>query len=400
MIKTVKVSLASCNRGKSANIARFISEYNRVLACVVDRLWVYSKPPVLMNKAITVGIQTWLSARAIQACGKQASAIVRGTRRKQEQASFMINKLNCEGHFKQARKLEAFYAGKYVGRPTPMRAEIELDARFVKVDLAKHNSFGGWITLASLGNNIKIEIPFNVHSHLADIIRVGTLKGGIRLSPTHATLRFEIPDHEPIKVGSIVGVDIGQKTTLSVSDGQAIAKDYHGHTYQTICNKVARKRWGSSGFIKADAHRTNYLHWAVNQLKLDGVRCVNVEKLRGVKRGRRTSKSLYAWNYRKLLTILKGKLSEAGVQVQEVCPTYTSQRCSKCGWTRKGNRKLKKFKCDKCGFTHDADLNASINLSLELPAISKEQRLSQINRTGFYWLEAGREPIVPFVQKV
>jgi len=67
--------------------------------------------------------------------------------------------------------------------------------------------------------------------------------------------------------------------------------------------------------------------------------------------------------------------------------------------TRKGNRKLKQFKCDICGFAADADLNASINLSLDLSFITKKERLSQINREGFYWFEIGQEPIVPDVQK-
>ena len=76
-------------------------------------------------------------------------------------------------------------------------------------------------------------------------------------------------------------------------------------------------------------------------------------------------------------------------------PTYTSQRCSRCGWVRKGNRKGKQFKCDKCGFTHDADLNASSNIALDLPPVWKKERLLQNNRAGFYWNEVGKEPIVP-----
>jgi transposase len=71
-----------------------------------------------------------------------------------------------------------------------------------------------------------------------------------------------------------------------------------------------------------------------------------------------------------------------------------SYRCSLCGWVRKGNRKLKRFKCDKCGYTADSDLNASINLSLNLTPISDKKRLLRSNRTGFYWNEVGQEPIV------
>ena len=42
---------------------------------------------------------------------------------------------------------------------------------------------------------------------------------------------------------------------------------------------------------------------------------------------------------------------DAGVQIKKINPTYTSQRCSSCGWTRKSNRKGKQFKCGQCGFT-------------------------------------------------
>ena len=46
---------------------------------------------------------------------------------------------------------------------------------------------------------------------------------------------------------------------------------------------------------------------------------------------------------------------------------------------------------------HDADLNAAINISLDLKPIGKQERLAQINRKGFYWLVSGQEPIVPVV---
>ena len=45
-----------------------------------------------------------------------------------------------------------------------------------------------------------------------------------------------------------------------------------------------------------------------------------------------------------------------------VDPAYTSQTCSKCGFTHKTNRNGESFKCMKCGMELDADLNASINI--------------------------------------
>ena len=91
-----------------------------------------------------------------------------------------------------------------------------------------------------------------------------------------------------------------------------------------------------------------------------------------------------------------------GVRVKRKSQTYTSQRCSKCGWVRKSNRKGKLFKCTSCGFACDADLNAAINLTFDLPAISKAERLLKKNLKGFFWLPLGQpnesisqESIVP-----
>jgi transposase len=106
------------------------------------------------------------------------------------------------------------------------------------------------------------------------------------------------------------------------------------------------------------------------------------------------------WNYAELFDVLENKLGEQGVLVHKADPTYTSQRCSKCGWVRKGNRKRKQFTCDNCGHTQDADLNASQNISLELLPITKKQRLLHKKRIGFFCYEVGKEPIVPNAQKV
>lgn len=397
MIKSSKISLKFSNTGKINKLSEFLREYQKVLVFFVDILWKEEKIPTLLPNSITLQAKSWLSARAIQACGKQASGIVRGTRLKQDRAKYIIKKLNKECKFKQARKLENIYKTKMAGKPVIERIEAELDSRFVKINLSKENSFDGWITLTSLGKKIRIEIPIVKHKHFNSMLKNGTIKSGIRLSDKEITLMFELTEKQTPSIGKTIGIDIGQKTTLSVSDGQKIDTDCHGHTYQSICKKLSRKIKGSISFRKADKHRTNYLHWCINRLELNDVRQVNLEKIRYLRKGKRNNRTMQAWNYGELFRILKGKLQETGVQIKEVSPAYTSQRCSKCGWTRKGNRSLKSFRCEKCGYTADADLNASINLSLNLPRVGKEERPSKINKDGFYWFEMGKESIVPFV---
>jgi IS605 OrfB family transposase len=246
---------------------------------------------------------------------------------------------------------------------------------------------------------LKIILPLKSHKHLAEMQTQGVLLDGVRLGKDKITLIFELPEPKPVVDGVTVGIDVGQITTLSCSSGQKIEADPHGHSYQSICNTLARKKKGSKAFRKAVTHRTNFIGWSVNQLNLTNVKRVNIEDIKDLRKGKRNSRSLQHWNYKELFEKLEAHLVDAGVQINKVSPTYTSQRCSTCGWVRKGNRQSKCFKCDQCGFTHDADLNASINLSLALRPITKQQRLSQANRKGFYWLVIGEELIVPLTQK-
>ena len=399
MIRSSKVTLKFANTGKRDKIREFLDEYRRVMLQFVDLLWEQEHVPCLIPKDTTDKIKTWLSARAVQAAGKQASGIVRGTRTKQAKRLHMVKKLNKEGKFKQARKLLAICKKKAAGKPEIELIEAELDSRFVSIELTSRNSFDGWIAIA-LGGGIRTRIPVRSHKHLNNLLSQGTVKPGIRLASDRITLMFELPEPSLVEDGRTIGIDIGQKTTISCSDGQTVDKDVHGHTYQSICAKLARKKRGSSGFRKADTHRGNYLRWCVNMLNLDGVKTVKMEKIRHLRKGRRNTRTMQHWNYAELFDVLQGKLDESGVQTVEVSPTYTSQRCSACGWVRRRNRKEKQFKCDKCGHTQDADLNASRNISLNLLPIGEKERLSKVSRTGFYWLETGKEPIVPCAREI
>jgi putative transposase len=64
-----------------------------------------------------------------------------------------------------------------------------------------------------------------------------------------------------------------------------------------------------------------------------------------------------------LRNILEYKLKYSGGQLIVVNPKYTSQTCSHCGYTAKENRKTQNaFLCLNCGFEHNADINAAINI--------------------------------------
>lgn len=399
MIRSTKTTFNFSNPGKLNTINSFINEYRRVVSLFVDMLWTMDNIKSLLPKELTSNINTWLSARAIQCAGKQASGIVRGCQKKQSKRLFQINKFKSQRMYKKARKLQAIYNNTKLSKPNIEIIQPELDSRFVEIDLENETSFDGWLNLTSLGNSLKIVLPFKKHKHFNKLLEKGKLKGGVRISNDDVTFMFEIKDVKVRSEGKTVGIDIGQTTTLTCSDGQSIEKDNHNHTYKSICEKLSRKKKGSKNFNKAEKHRSNYIRWAINKLNLNGVGKVNLERIKNLRRGKRSSRLLSHWNYAELVERLESKLYEAGVQINKVNPTYTSQRCFVCGWTRKKNRKGKQFKCDKCSYECDADLNGSLNISLDLPVIGKEERLQHKNRKGFYWNVVSKEPIVSYVQK-
>jgi len=59
---------------------------------------------------------------------------------------------------------------------------------------------------------------------------------------------------------------------------------------------------------------------------------------------------------------MQEKAAENRVQLAFVNPAYSSQMCFSCKDVNKKSRHLEKFKCKSCGYTDDADHNASLNI--------------------------------------
>ena len=383
MIRSTNISLKEANFGKCSELTEFRTEYRNVISLFVDILWNLEEIPTLLPKDVTSSIDTWISARARQAAAKQASGIVRGTRKKHKQRFYVYNQLIKDGLYKKARKLKKVIDANPITKPKIDHVNPELDSRFVSFDLDNQTSFDGWLTISSIGRNMKIKIPFKKTKNFNKWNSIAEMKNGIRLGEKRATIMFE---SEPtVAIGKTVGIDIGVKNVVTVSDGQVDFPDIHNHTLETIQRKISRRKKGSTGFKKACQHRKNHINRMINSINLDGVGIVRIENIKDLRRGKKSSRLLSHWTYTEITGKIELACEECGVRVEHVNPTYTSQRCSKCGWTRKRNRRGKEFRCSACGFACDADLNASVNISLDLPRISKKKRLEKKNLSGFFW---------------
>lgn len=399
LIRCSRISLASANTNKLEILKEVQIEYNKVMNTFIQILWFSNnKVSKLLGKEYTDQVDSWLSARMIQSAGKQASGIVRGTRRKQEKRIYIYNKLIEEKNYKKARKIKTIIDTTNMSIPVLEElVPMELDSRFIKILLDKPNSFDGWIEVSSIGNHIKLQLPFRKHTHFNKMIKKGKIKSGLRLDYKEAFVHFDIVHPEKKTIGKIVGIDIGLKDVYISSDGQKVST-LDGYTLETIQKKLARKKKGSKGFKRAQDHRTNFINWSINQFNLSGVQIVKREEIKDLRKGKRNSRLMASWVYPQIFSKLERYCEEQGVLVIKVSPRYTSQRCSECGWTQKRNRKGKEFKCIKCSMSIDADLNASKNISLYLEPLTRRGCLLD-NRSGFYW-PVSQEHIVPDVQRV
>lgn len=92
--------------------------------------------------------------------------------------------------------------------------------------------------------------------------------------------------------------------------------------------------------------------------KLTNIR-ENSRKIRKAERAK-----INSWSFYQLEQFLKYKALAKGCDIQYVDARYTSQKCSHCGHIYRGNRKTQEhFKCAKCGYENNADLNAALNIA-------------------------------------
>ena len=87
----------------------------------------------------------------------------------------------------------------------------------------------------------------------------------------------------------------------------------------------------------------------------------NNSKLKG-----RLSKNIRSaignWNYRFWLNRLEQNCEINRVSFRTVSPYYTSQKCNRCGHTDRANRSGEIFRCQKCGYSGNADVFAARNI--------------------------------------
>ena len=134
-----------------------------------------------------------------------------------------------------------------------------------------------------------------------------------------------------------------------------------GHGRKTRCKPADKIGNRISRFRDTTNHK--YSKALVEYAIKKGCGTIQFEDLSGISKDK--EQFLKNWSYFDLQNKIKYKANEAGINVVSVSPKYTSQRCSKCGNIDSDNRKSQVlFKCTSCGYSANADYNASQNLAI------------------------------------
>ena len=179
-----------------------------------------------------------------------------------------------------------------------------------------------------------------------------------------------------------VGIDLGCKDAVTVSDGQQVT----GRHYRALEQKLAtaqrakKKKRVKAIHAKIKNKRKEELHQLSCKLVKENAAIIvgNVSSQLLVKTNQAKSVLDAGWGMFK--TMLEYKCAHAGVVFEVVNEAHTTVTCSVCkkrtGPQGQEGLRIREWTCCECGITHDRDINAAKNI---LGACSRQRSTSCIH---------------------
>jgi IS605 OrfB family transposase len=177
---------------------------------------------------------------------------------------------------------------------------------------------------------------------------------------------------------TVLGVDLGVNNLAVTSTGTFWSGDEFDHwrreyeqrrgDLQQCGSRHAHENIQSVG-RKETGRFEIYLHSIANELIDEAIEtdCSHIvfEDLTHIREEIPEAMWQHVWAFRRLYEYVEYKAAEQGVEVVQVDPRNTSNRCSTCGFTHDGNRQQESFACQQCGYENHADYNAAKNVGLQ-----------------------------------
>jgi len=402
-IRTSQHSLKDLNKCKAYELNLFIRAYREAVNVYVDFLWntriefnttvldvkehQYNVPKFIPK--LLENFNTLLTSRALKCASTQACGVVASVLDKRQKDESKLEWFYSQGKKPSAALIERL--SKPPVCPNTQNINCELNSIIVSVG-AEINSFDLWLNFSALFKSkrgFKLAVPARHHRQSRKWQARGKLLTSILLNEHQFNLRWDVEEPKKRTSGTIVGVDQGITDLLTISNNQEFPIDIHGYTLTSILHKIARKRKGSLAFAAAQQHRKNYINWYVKKLDLADVKEVKLEKITNIGYRRTSSRFLRGFTNTLIRDSLERLCLESGVRFSLIDNEFNSQRCNKCGWTQKSNRKGKLFLCKNCKHEADADVNASCNILIRdsLILLPFGFRAKKLNINGFFWTQ-------------
>ncbi len=195
----------------------------------------------------------------------------------------------------------------------------------------------------------------------------------------HMVVSCEQASFPPTPESQVIGVDLGINRLAVTSHprffGSKQLKETNNRYFrlrralQGKGTKSAKRHLKKlSGRLKRFQHNTN--HVVAKQIIAscqpgDTLVMENLTDIGERTKGRRQQRrAMSNWSFAQLQGFIAYKAASKGVSVEFVDARYSSQACSRCGYSDKRNRVCQsEFSCQHCGYTANADYNASVNLA-------------------------------------
>lgn len=272
---------------------------------------------------------------------------------------------------------------KTTARANPIFTVATINGR-VALPIKKDNGYQRFLRLVKIGYNFTHFKLFFQNTWVVQVV-----------------LKREFEISKPSPSQKIIGIDIGTNTLAAVTVYDPVTKRslkqlYFGRdiwqTKRNIC--IRRSKLQAHAYHGSKKARRGLRHLDRRERNFNQTRCyqiahqivtlaekygavIAIEDLTGIgksKLSRKVNRKVKRTPFYKFGQILQHVAWQKGISVETVNANCTSQICSRCG--NRGARRDSTFEC-KCGFTTNADRNASVNIAKLL-----WERLYQNSQSG------------------
>ena len=204
----------------------------------------------------------------------------------------------------------------------------------------------------------------------------------------YVSVLYEMYDKVPeINHRTIVGIDLGIKKLLTLSDGITYDNNKYIDKYEKRIKRkqreLSRKEKGSKNYYKCKKElavlhsklanaRKYYIHKITKDItdEYDIITCEKLKTKEMIIKGKdsKLSSKINDATFSEILRELQYKAKYKGKEFYQINTYYpSSQICSRCDNQDKSYKDLtrREYKCSKCTQELDRDLNASINIMFE-----------------------------------